>query len=74
LTVHELKQLGFDIVKSNKKHYKETTLDIPRWEQEFNFLTEKEDCLRYLFYFSDTSRFYDPDKKDVGWRERVGFV
>lgn len=74
LTVNELKDIGLDIIKSNQNFYSGTALDIQKWQDEFKILTDKENCLRYLFYFADTSRFYDPDKKDMNWRERVDFT
>ena len=74
LSIEELKGTGFDILKSNENFLSGTALNIKKWQVEFKTLHDREDVLRYIFYFVDTSRYHNPDIKDTNWRERVGFV
>ena len=74
LSVDEIKQIGQDIMKSNRNHYVNVDINIKNWEEEFKLLNNKDEVLRYIFFFADTSRFYHPGIRDNDWRKRRGFV
>jgi hypothetical protein len=74
LSIEELKKIGFNILKSKKDFFSGTMLNIKKWQAEFKELDNREDVLRYIFYFVDTSRYRNPDSKDLKWRENRGFV
>jgi hypothetical protein len=74
MSLQELTQVGIQIIRSNEKYFSGTMLDIERWEAEFVLLDKKDDVLRYMYYFADTSRYNNPDMKDLQWKERSGFV
>jgi len=66
----ELKKKGEQIIKHKKGFYNETTLEIERWKAEFDMLRDREDILRYLFYFASPSHYNNPDIRDERWRSR----
>jgi len=74
LSVDELKGIGQDIMRSNGNHYVNVDMDIKNWKEEFTLLKDKDEVLRYMFFFADTHRFYHPGIRDNNWRKRRGFV
>ena len=74
LSIDELKKMGISILNFQKEYFSGTTLDIRKWKLEFLALKDKEDILRFLFYFGDPGRYNDPDTKDLQWRERIGIL
>lgn len=74
LSTEQLKETGNKILSYKQDFFSRTDLPIEKWRKEFEILEEREDVLRYLFYFTDTSRYHNPDIKDSQWRERVGFA
>jgi len=73
LSTQELKELGFEILKSKENYFEEVDLDseIKNWKKEFEQLTDRENVLRYMFYFADISRYLSPSDNDANWRKRV---
>lgn len=60
LTVEELKEKGKNIIKYKKRYYNETTLNISKFENEFEILGKREDVLRHLFFFAEPTLFEKP--------------
>jgi hypothetical protein len=73
LTDEELKIQGRDVLRKKAKLFEGTTLNIKKWAKEFEGLTERDDLLRYLFYFAGPSYYHTPDISDRQWRSRRGF-
>ena len=74
LSADELKEIGQDIMKSNKDHYVNVDINIKTWKEEYKLLNDKDEVLRYMFFFADTYRFYHPGIRDNNWRTRRGLV
>lgn len=74
LSTIELFDYGIKILALNEDFYSDTTLPIQKWKIEFGSLSDREDILRYMFYFANTSYYYNPDKNDNKWRDRRGFI
>lgn len=74
LSVDELKEIGQDIMKSKRNHYVNVDINIKNWKVEFKLLNDKDEVLRYMFFFADTHRFYHPGIRDNNWRKRRGYV
>jgi hypothetical protein len=70
LSNDELKERGRKIINSKRKLYSGTTLNFKKWEKEFYDLADKEDILRYLFYFAKYEYYVAPDNGDQRWRAR----
>lgn len=74
LNENELKQIATEILKEKDDFFYNTLLPIEKWYKELQNIEDRNDILRYLFYFADPGRYYTPDQNDVNWKQRKGIV
>ncbi len=70
LSIEELKNYGNNAVEFNMEYYEGTTLPIKKYKTTFNALEEREDVLKYLFFFAGADYFHPPDATESDWREK----